>query len=152
MKQVLLIGSIFFFLISIYSCSPKVLQSGSASEEVYVKEEFTPRGPYFWVEPEGMYKGAIPCNNCAGIEVTLVFNKDYSLEKNMRYIMKGGKTVQSKGTWVVTEGNIIKVEYGGKNEVEYYKAQSGAHLIALNDKKEKIENPSGQFGVFININ
>ena len=129
------------------SCSPQVTQNGNSSAE-YVKEEFKPRGPMFWIAPSGMYKGAIPCSDCPGIEVTLNFKKDYSVERTMRYIKKGGQTTKIKGTWVVQAGNIVQIDYPGKTPKEFYKAQSGAHLIKLNAKQEIEKNPTGQFNMF----
>ncbi len=129
------------------SCSPQVTQGNNSSKK-YVKEEFRARGPLFWVAPSGLYKGAVPCQDCAGIEVTLNFKKDYSVEKTMRYIKTGGKTIKSKGTWVVQAGNIVQIDYPGNVSKEFYKAQAGAHLLKLNAKQEIEKNPTGQFNVF----
>lgn len=131
----------------ISGCSSKVTQNELIVKE-YSKEEFTPRGPMFWIEPSGLYKGAIPCSDCAGIEVTLDFKKNYTVEKTMRYIKKGGQTKKMKGTWVVQAGNIVQIEYSASVPKEFYKAQAGAHLIALNGKLEMEKNPTGQFNMF----
>lgn len=148
MVKVYFIAIVLLVGIGFSSCSSKIRQNSGSSAE-YVKEEFKPRGQLFWVEPSGLYKGAIACSDCSGIEVTLFFKKDYTVEKTMRYIKKGGKTTKMKGTWVVQAGNIVQVDYyAGKTSKEFYKAQSGAHLIALNAKQEMEENASGQFNVF----
>lgn len=131
----------------ISGCSSKVTQNELIVKE-YSKDEFTPRGPMFWIEPSGLYKGAIPCSDCAGIEVTLDFKKNYTVEKTMRYIKKGGQTKKMKGTWVVQAGNIVQIEYSASVPKEFYKAQAGAHLIALNGKLEMEKNPTGQFNMF----
>jgi hypothetical protein len=141
MKKVYFIATLLF-IGGLTGCSSKVRQDEIA------KEEFRPRGQLFWVEPTGLYKGAIPCSNCAGIEVTLNFKADNTVEKSMRYIKKGGQTKHLKGTWVVQEGNIVQITYPLNTPVEFYKAKSGAHLIALNSKKEEDKNPTGQFNVF----
>ena len=133
---------LLFIGVGLTSCSSKVRQNEIA------KEEFKPRGQLFWVEPTGLYKGAIPCSDCAGIEVTLNFHADNTVEKSMRYIKKGGQTKHIKGTWVVQAGNIVEITYSLNASVEFYKAKSGAHLVALNSKKEEEKNPTGQFNIF----
>lgn len=105
-------------------------------------------GPLFWIQPEGTYKGAVPCDNCPGIEVTLKFNEDNTLTKSMRYIQRSGSNKKLTGTWLVEAGNIIRVTLNGSNTREYYKAQSGGHLIALDKDKNKIEDRTGQFNIF----
>src|SRR5690554_5523755 len=141
MKKVYFIAMLLCIGVGVTSCSSKVRQNEIA------KEEFKPRGQLFWVEPAGLYKGAIPCSNCAGIEVTLNFKKDNTVEKSMRYIKKGGTTKHKKGKWVVQARNIVQVNYASNTPVEFYKAKEGAHLIALNSKKEEEKNPTGQFNV-----
>lgn len=147
MKKWYFVALVLLIEIGFSSCSPKVSQ-GSRSSADYVKEDFKPRGPLFWIAPSGIYKGAIPCSDCAGIEVTLNFKKDYTVEKTTRYIKAGGKTSKIKGTWVVQAGNIVQIDYPGKMPKEFYKAQAGAHLIGLNAKKEIEKNPTGQFNMF----
>lgn len=131
-----------FIGVGLTGCSSKVRQN-----EI-TKEEFRPRGQLFWVEPTGLYKGAIPCSDCAGIEVTLNFKTDNTVEKSMRYIKKGGQTTRLKGTWVVQAGNIVQITYPLNTAVEFYKAKAGAHLVALNSKREEEKNPTGQFNIF----
>src|SRR5690606_10372112 len=147
MGKVYFLVTLLFIGLGFSSCSSKVTRGGSSSE-FGGKEEFTPRGPMFWIEPSGLYKGAIPCSDCAGIEVTLDFKKNYTVEKTMRYIKKGGQTKKMKGTWVVQAGNIVQIEYSASIPKEFYKAQAGAHLIALNGKLEMEKNPTGQFNMF----
>lgn len=147
MGKVYFVASLLLIGLGFSSCSSKVTGAASSGEFLSDKEEFKPRGPLFWVEPSGQYKGAIPCSDCPGIEVTLDFKKDYTVEKTMRYIKKGGQTKKLKGTWVVQAGNIVQISYVNTPK-EFYKAQSGAHLIALNAKQEIDRNPTGQFNVF----
>lgn len=109
---------------------------------------YKPHGPLFWVQPEGTYKGAVPCKDCPGIEVTLEFKENNTVQKNMRYIQKNVATKRISGTWLVEAGNVVRVTFDGGKTREYYKAQSGGHLIALNEYKEKIEDRSGQFNIF----
>lgn len=105
-------------------------------------------GPLFWVQPEGTYKGAVPCDDCPGIEITLEFNENNTVKKSMRYIQKNSSNKKFSGTWVVEPGNIVRITLNGSNVREYYKAQAGGHLIALNENKKKIEDRSGQFNIF----
>lgn len=109
---------------------------------------YTPHGPLFWIQPEGTYKGAVPCEDCPGIEVTLKFNENNTVQKSMRYIQKKTSNKKISGTWVVEAGNIVRVTFNGGRVREYYKAQAGGHLIALNEKKEKIDDRTGQFNIF----
>lgn len=142
MKQVYFITMILFIGVGLTSCSSKIMQNE------LVREDFVPRGPLFWIEPDGLYKGAIPCTDCAGIEVTLNFKADNTVEKSMRYIKKNGQTKKMKGTWIVQAGNIVQITYPSNTSTEFYKAKAGAHLVALNSKKEEDKNPSGQFNIF----
>ena len=142
MKNFFRVVMVLYIGAGLSACSPKIKGVNNSLDN----ETFVPKGPMFWVAPSGIYKGAIPCSDCPGIEVTLNFKKDYSIEKTMRYINKGGQTKKMKGTWVVQAGNIVQINYSGS--VEFYKAQAGAHLIALNAKKEVDENQTGQFNIF----
>lgn len=142
MKKVYFVAMILFMGVWLTSCSSKIRQSELA------KEEFRARGQLFWVEPAGLYKGAVPCTDCAGIEVTLNFKADNTVEKSMRYIKKNGRTTKTKGTWIVQAGNIVQVTYPINTSLEFYKAKSGAHLVALNSKKEEEKNQAGQFNIF----
>ena len=112
--------------------------------------QWKPHGPLFFVAPAGKYKGAVPCKDCPGIEVSLDFKENNSVVKTMRYIQSTNKSSKDLGTWVVTSNNIIQVSYSQNiSTQEYYKAQSGGHLIMLNDKKELNINPSqAQFFIF----
>ncbi|TCK83028.1 copper resistance protein NlpE N-terminal domain-containing protein [Albibacterium bauzanense] len=134
------------------SCSSKKAFTESNNPAVINTEEtqWKPHGPLFFIAPEGKYKGAIPCKDCPGIEVSLDFKDDNSVVKTMRYIQSTNKNAKDVGTWVVTSNNIIQVSYSQKTAPqEYYKAQSGGHLIMLNDKKELNINPSqAQFFIF----
>lgn len=142
MKQVYFIAMMLFIGVGLAGCSSRIRQNE------LVKEEFIPRGQLFWVEPDGVYKGAIPCTGCAGIEVTLNFKADNTVEKSMRYVKKNGQTKKMKGTWIVQAGNIIQITYPSNTPTEFYKAKAGAHLVALNSKKEEEKDQVGQFNIF----
>jgi len=144
MKKLILLLFIGINALLLSSCSKKI-QSGVNNQEL----QWKPRGPLYFIAPDGKYKGAIPCNNCPGIEVTLDFNGDNSVVKSMRYIQSANKNTKDIGTWVVTAGNIIQVTYPKKSPQEFYKAQNGGHLILLNSKKELNINPTqAQFFIF----
>jgi len=132
-------------------CSSKntLIENNNSSTINNEEEQWSPRGPLFFIAPAGKYKGAIPCKDCAGIEVSLDFKDDNSVVKTMRYIQSTNKNAKDVGTWVVTSNNIIQVSYSQKPAQEYYKAQNGGHLIMLNDKKELNINPAqAQFFIF----
>lgn len=143
---------ILFLLISsvLLSCSPKISQdltSSGVSPETL--DEWRPRGPLFFVAPAGVYKGAVPCDDCPGIEVTLDFKNDNSVVKSQRFIQsKTKKTSKHTGSWVVIEDNIVRISFSDKSQ-EFYKAQNGGHLIMLNNNKElKIDPAQAQFFIF----
>lgn len=142
MKKGIYTAILIITFLSIGACSSKM---GAVN---VAHEEFRPRGPYFWVQPSGVYKGAIPCSDCPGIEVTLNFKTNNTVEKSMRYIKGGRRVVNYKGSWVVQPGNIVQVSFPNNNITEYYKAKAGAHLVALNANKEEDKSPNGQFNVF----
>src|SRR5690606_14282137 len=143
MKNFLSFLLLTLIVCTLIGCSPQV-RLGETSETVW-----KPRGPLFFVAPEGTYKGAIPCSNCPGIEVTLDFNADNSVVKSMRYIQSKNINTKENGAWVVTPGNIVQVTYPNKASREYYKAQNSGHLVMLNEKKELNINPSqAQFFIF----
>lgn len=134
------------------SCSSKKTLSES-SQSITINNEETPwkpHGPLFFIAPTGKYKGAIPCKGCPGIEVSLDFKDDHTVVKTMRYIQSTNKNTKLTGTWIVTPNNIVQISYSQKtSSQEYYKAQSGGHLIMLNDKKELNIHPSqAQFFIF----
>lgn len=141
MRRSVFVVLITFLGIGFTSCSKKISQQHQLSE-------FRLRGQLFWVEPSGIYKGAIPCVDCAGIEVTLDFNENNTVKKTMRYIKEGRKVERREGTWVVQAGNIVEISYPNKTLKEFYKAKSGGHLVALNVKLEEEKSEGGQFNIF----
>lgn len=144
MRKIAVFAVFNFCTLSFFSCSAQRIYTISAKQ----LEEYKPHGPLFWIEPKGTYKGAIPCKDCPGIEVTLVFKADNTVKKSMRYIQSGGRIQHVSGTWLVEAGNIVRITYPGSTPKEYYKAQSGGHLIALSSEKQPIEDKSGQFNIF----
>ena len=145
MKKLLFFLIIALQTILLTSCSKKIRIETDSNKE----NSWKPRGPLFFIAPDGTYKGAIPCKNCPGVEVTLEFNKDNSIVKNMRYIQSSNKNTKEVGSWVVMADNIIHVSYSNKVTQEYYKAQNGGHLIMLNNNKELNINPlQAQFFIF----
>lgn len=147
-KYILLLLIINVALLS--SCSSTKTLTKNNNSGAFNNEEWKPHGPLFFIAPAGKYKGAIPCKDCPGIEVSLDFKEDNSVVKTMRYIQSTNKNSKKLGTWVVTLNNIIQVSYSQNSAPpEYYKAQSGGHLIMLNDKKELNINPlQAQFFIF----
>lgn len=144
--RLLLIVTTFFY----FSCSPKVSQNATSLPVEGNLNEWTPRGPLFFVAPSGVYKGAIPCNDCPGVEVTLNFKDNNSVVKSQRFIQsKTKKTSKHTGNWVVIEDNIVRITFSDNSPQEFYKAQNGGHLILLNNKKElKIDPAQAQFYIF----
>lgn len=70
-----------------------------------------------WV---GSYSGVLPCENCDGIEVTLVLNKDETFQQKLRYLNSSEETDKIYGgsfTWS-EEGDKIKLE-GGEGISEF---------------------------------
>ena len=144
MRKILLFLFIGLSTTILSSCTIKIYTAEGNQEA-----KWKPHGPLFFIAPDGKYKGAIPCNNCPGIEVTLDFNTNNTIVKSMRYIQSSNKNTKDNGTWVVTPGNIVQVTYPNKATKEYYKAQNGGHLIMLNSKKELNINPAqAQFFIF----
>lgn len=151
MKNELASLTLFFIIIIFASCSPKVNQGLVAANQTDSESgEWKPRGPLYFVAPVGIYKGAVPCDDCPGIEVTLDFKENNSVVKSERYIQsKTKKTSKHTGSWVVIEDNIVRVTFPNKNLQEFYKAQNGGHLIMLNSEKElKIAPSQAQFFIF----
>ncbi|MFB5945486.1 copper resistance protein NlpE N-terminal domain-containing protein [Albibacterium profundi] len=145
-----LVRLLLIISISYTGCSPKVGQKVTSHPNEVNLNEWTPRGPLFFVAPSGVYKGAIPCSDCPGVEVTLNFKDDNSLVKSQRYIQsKTKKTSKHTGSWVVIEDNIVRVTFSDNSPQEFYKAQNGGHLILLNNEKElKIDPAQAQFFIF----
>lgn len=103
----------------------------------------------FFIAPSGTYRGAIPCKDCPGIEVTLDFKDDNSVVKSQRFISKSRKVSKHAGQWVVIKDNIVRISFSDNSPQEFYKAQNGGHLILLNTEKElKIDPAQAQFYIF----
>jgi len=143
---------ILLLLISsvLLSCSPKINQDLVNTSTADETLEWKPRGPLFFVAPSGIYKGAIPCDDCPGIEVTLNFKDDNSVVKSQRYIQsKTKKTSKHTGSWVVIKDNVVRISFSDRSPQEFYKAQNGGHLIMLNSENElKIDPTQAQFFIF----
>ncbi len=56
----------------------------------------------------GTYKGILPCADCEGIETTITINENLTYSMTTKYIGKGEKVFQKKGTFLWNKsGNII---------------------------------------------
>lgn len=89
------------------------------------------------VDWEGEYKGIIPCEDCDGVETSLILNYDSTFTMTKTYIGKGGP-YESKGSFSrAASGNIIVLKFDDASEAKYQLGDGSLSL--LNDDGSIIE-------------
>jgi uncharacterized lipoprotein NlpE involved in copper resistance len=85
----------------------------------------------------GEYKGTLPCDDCDGIEMSVMLNSDSTFVQTATYIGKGGPYVEKgKFSWDKS-GQIITLKYNDNSEAKYLVGENTLSL--LNAEGEKIE-------------
>jgi uncharacterized lipoprotein NlpE involved in copper resistance len=83
------------------------------------------------VDWEGEYKGIVPCEDCDGMETSLILNFDNTFSQSLTYIGKGGP-YESKGTFEWDEtGSIVILKFEDGSEARY---KVGEGMISLLDE------------------
>ena len=86
----------------------------------------TPQNSVNW---EGVYKGITPCEDCDGVETTVILNFDFTFTQSLRYIGKGGP-YESKGTFSWDEsGGIITLKFTDDSEAKYRVGEGTISLL-----------------------
>jgi copper homeostasis protein (lipoprotein) len=97
----------------------------------------------------GTYAGVIPCANCAGLEIKLEIENDYSYKLNAVYLGKTSEPVLQSGTFYWNDAGSI-ITLGGLEEV--YQFQVGENqLIKLDQAGNKIEGVLADKYVLVKI-
>lgn len=88
------------------------------------------------------YTGTVPCADCAGIASMLTLNADEKRTFTLEETYKGEKekTIESKGTWTVSEG-IVTLN-GDAGSSKYQITDEG--LVSLNTDGSKREAKSAE--------
>jgi uncharacterized lipoprotein NlpE involved in copper resistance len=82
----------------------------------------------------GEYKGTMPCDDCDGIEMSIVLNSDSTFVQTSTYIGKGGPYVE-KGTfrWD-NSGKIITLKFNDQSEAKYFVGENSLSLLNADGK------------------
>jgi heat shock protein HslJ/uncharacterized lipoprotein NlpE involved in copper resistance len=91
----------------------------------------------------GMYKGKLPCADCAGIETTLELAEDFSYVLNRKYLGKNDKIAEAKGSFKWNQagnGIILSNLEGEPNQF----AVGENSLTQLDLQGHKVEGKLGQ--------
>lgn len=82
------------------------------------------------IDWEGEYKGITPCEDCDGVEMSVVLNFDNTFTQSLNYIGKGGP-YESKGTFEWDEtGSKVTLKFEDGSEAKYL---VGEGMISLLD-------------------
>jgi len=83
---------------------------------------------------QGEYKGTMPCEDCDGIEMSIVLNLDGTFVQTSTYIGKGGPYVE-KGTisWDKS-GQIITLKFYDQSEAKYFVGENTISLLNADGK------------------
>lgn len=102
------------------SCQLTIRQAGTED----FQEEFSP-------DCENVYKGTLPCADCAGIETRLTINKNKRYLYQTRYLGTE-QTFTSTGNYTIKEGILTIQE---NNRPLYFLMGKEAAVLLDNDKK-----------------
>jgi copper homeostasis protein (lipoprotein) len=86
----------------------------------------------------GIYKGTLPCADCAGIDTSIELSEDFSFTMVTKYKGKGAKPIETKGTfrWNAN-GNTITLNNGADLIQQYLVTENT--LTKLDSDGKKIE-------------
>lgn len=116
------------------STSNKERENDSISVSTEMDTVHTTQNSIDW---EGEYKGIIPCEDCDGVETSLVLNFDSTFILTKSYIGKGGP-YESSGVFRWDEsGRVIMLEFDDGSEAMYLTGEGTLSL--LNDDGSPIE-------------
>ncbi len=101
------------------------------SIDVIVTEPDTMHTAKNSIDWEGEYKGITPCEDCDGVETSIILNFDNTFTQSLNYIGKGGP-YESSGTfeWDAT-GSKVTLKFEDGSEATY---QVGEGMISLLDE------------------
>lgn len=85
----------------------------------------------------GVYSGVLPCANCAGMEVKLEIEEDYSYQLSTVYLGKTSEPVLQSGTFYWNDAGSI-ISLGGLEEVHQFQVGENK-LMKLDQEGNKIE-------------
>lgn len=89
------------------------------------------------IDWEGEYKGILPCEDCDGVETSLILNFDSTFTQTTTYIGKGGP-YESKGTFTLDKTKMIVTLKFEDNSMAKYKVDEN-RLSLLNEDESMIE-------------
>ncbi|HHP0491420.1 MULTISPECIES: copper resistance protein NlpE [Vibrio] len=94
----------------------------------------------------GIYKGKLPCADCAGIDTTLTINEDGTYTLVELYEGKEGNPIKSEGkfTWNESGNTITLVDESGPNQ--YFVGENMLMKLDMNGEKA-----TGELASFYNL-
>lgn len=84
----------------------------------------------------GIYKGRLPCADCAGIETSLELSEDFGYTLTRKYLGKSDKIVEQKGafSWN-TAGNSIVLDHPESEANQYFVGENTLTQLDLQGNK-----------------
>lgn len=84
----------------------------------------------------GLYKGKLPCADCAGIETSIELSEDFSYIMTMKYLGKSDKAIEQKGTYAWNKtGSAIVLDGGTKQPSQYFVGENTLTQLDANGTK-----------------
>jgi heat shock protein HslJ len=84
----------------------------------------------------GVYKGKLPCADCAGIETSLELLKDFTYLMTSKYLGKNVKALKQKGTFSWNEAeNAIVLDNKGHEPMQYLVGNNTLTQLDMSGKK-----------------
>ncbi|HEX8562893.1 MAG TPA: copper resistance protein NlpE N-terminal domain-containing protein [Flavobacterium sp.] len=84
----------------------------------------------------GMYKGKLPCADCAGIETSLQLSEGFSYTLTRKYLGKSTKVVETKGSFSWNDaGNAIVLENIKGEPNQYFVSENALTQLDLDGNK-----------------
>lgn len=81
------------------------------------------------IDWEGEYKGILPCEDCDGMETTILLNFDNTFVQTVNYIGKGGP-YESKGSFEWDEtGNSVVLKFDDGSQAKYMIGEGKISLL-----------------------
>lgn len=137
---------IFYFALiffTICSCKETTQSSKQNTEETQndsFKDEHTSQNSLDW---SGVYKGTLPCADCAGIETEIELHPDLSYQKTVRYLGKSNESMVSEGKFK-WEDSGKSIQFLNQDPPNTYKVFENA-IVALDMNGQQIEGDLKSF-------
>lgn len=100
-------------------------------------------------EFRGVFYGYLPCDDCAGVKMTLSLKNKQNYLLVTQYARESNKEYYNKGKYVWDEENkLVTLTARKDGEIQKYRIKSEGELVLLKPDGQKLEGDQSQYSLF----